>query len=128
MAGTVDLVGFATNPGIWGIPLDESDSLNLESIEVVVRPEFKQYMMDRVNTARAFAVAAPEREVTVSGDIVGTTGNLLAATFKAAIVLTNVVAYHSATGGLYADEFTYRFGRDRWKNFSAKLTSKPGIA
>lgn len=110
----VNLVGFQR-----GVELDET-ALNIETFDVTTRPEYKEFLKDKVGEKRGFAVAQPEQEITVVGEISGGTG-LMAGTFAAAQTLANDVDYFGMVdGAIFMDEATVSQGREAWKNLNWK--------
>jgi hypothetical protein len=118
----VNLSGF-----VRGIPSDET-ALNIRSFRVVVEPEFKEYLNDRVNEARGFAVGAPMRTVTMEGEISANSGGVMSASFTSAFAPANTVNYFgAAAGGLYLDRGEVGLARDGWKDLTAEFSSRAGI-
>lgn len=104
----------------FGVPAAET-GVNVESIEFTVKPEFKEYLMNRQNEKIGYAIADPETEITVQGEISGTTG-LMAATFASTITLANDVTEFGSTGAIKLDEATVTISRNGWKKVSMKLS------
>src|SRR4051812_26750622 len=89
-----------------GIELDEV-GVNIERLEIRIAPEWKEKLPDRNNQSRGFAQPAlPSREITLNGEISGTTG-VMAMAFGTPLVLLNDIDYFgTTTGDIYGDEAT----------------------
>jgi len=124
MPGTVTLVGLSGHQR--GVAQDEQ-GINIESIETVTRPEFKDYLLDRTGHKQGFGAGDPEQEITVKGEIKGAAG-LPVATFYVAVALANSLNYYGAAGGVYLDEATITEEREGWKKGSWKLSRNKNIA
>lgn len=117
----------------WGVLNDEA-GINVEEHNADVAPEFKEFLFNKVNQKRAFAVAPPEANITIRGETLGSTG-LVAATFIATSAVANSYAYGgitvTATSWVpYPDSITVQSRRDGWKNLEIKLSANeliPGV-
>lgn len=111
----------------WGIETTET-GVNVESHEVTYRPEQKEYLRDIKGTKIGFAVDEPEAEISISGEVSGSSG-LMAAGFTSAVTVNNDTSdFGVNAGGVYMDEVTLTQGRQAWKAFSARYTKNKGIS
>lgn len=122
MATLVNLSGFQ-----YGVAADET-SLNIEAFNSNIAPQFKEYLPDKANANRGFAVGPTRREITLNGELSAATLGVLAFTFSTACTLANSSTYYSATGGIYMDSAAVSESRAGWKSLSLTLSSDPGIA
>lgn len=116
----VNLTGFQR-----GVELDEA-AMNIESIEITVKPEFIDGLVGKDGHVRGEGRGAAESEITLKGEISGLTG-VMAATFYAEATVANDVDYFGATGDVYFNEATVTQEREGWKSVSIKGQRKPGI-
>ena len=127
-AGTVSIVPNASTY-VWGVSAAEA-GINIESIDLDYKPEFKNFLMSRQNEKIAFAVASPEVEVSIQGEISGSTG-LMAATFIAVTVLGNSIDYFGVAianaWSIFLDGATVSMKRDGWKSVNWKGSGNKGI-
>lgn len=118
----INLSGFAR-----GVTSDET-SVNIESFEVTVEPEYKEILPNKTNEARGVAVGAMKKTVTMSGEIGGASG-IMAASATSSFSPANSTSYFGAPStGLYLDTATVTENRADWKKFTATLTAYAGIA
>jgi len=117
----VNLTGWA-----WGVGADET-GINIENFQPTVKPEFKEYAMNRQGEKIGFCVGEPATEITIDGEVTGSTG-LMAATFAAAVTLANTFALFGSAGGIYLDEASVPTTRSGWKKVSFKFSRNKGIA
>jgi hypothetical protein len=111
----------------WGVEADET-GINVESVEVAYRPEFKEFNKNKSGEKKGFAVAEPEGEISISGEVTGSTG-LMAATFAAAVTLANDHnLFGLSAGNVYLDEVTETQGREGFRAASFKFSKNKGIA
>ena len=123
--GALTLV--STGGCLRGVASEET-GINVEEVSVTIKPEFKEYLMNKTNEKIGFAVAPAELEMSVKGEISNNTG-LVAAVFGTATSIANTTAYAGApTTGKYLDEMTVVQGRAAWKNMDAKFSAAAGIA
>lgn len=107
-----------------GVELAET-GINVETFEVRYFPEWKEKLPNHQNQTIGFgAPDALSREVTIQGEISGSTG-LMAATHTTAVVPANDIADFDGEGGLYMDEATVAQGRAAWKNLNMRLSGDP---
>lgn len=105
----------------------EETGINIEEISVTVRPEFKEFLFGKTNEKRGFAVAPPEAEVSIRGEISGETG-IMAAVFGTATAIANETDYFGVSNySFYLDEGTVTEGRAAWKNLDARFSGNDGI-
>jgi hypothetical protein len=118
----INLSGFQ-----WGVESEET-GINIRSFGVGYKPEFKEFLPDKSNSKRGFAVGDPEAEITVEGEVSGATG-LMAAGFAAAVALANDHAeFGLGAGGVYLDSADIKQERAGWRDASFKLSKNKGIA
>lgn len=118
----VNLTGFS-----YGIPADET-SINVSRFNVAVEPEFKQFMQSRINEARGFAVGAAKADVTVEGEVSGTTGIMAATVTTSGYTPANSTAFWGApTTGWYLNRGEVDQVRDNFKRMSATFSCNAGI-
>jgi len=109
-----------------GVSADET-GINVEEVSVTIKPEFKEFLMNKTNEKIGFALAPAELDISVKGEISGNTG-IMAAVFGTATTIANTTAYAGApTTGKYLDEMTVVQGRAAWKNVDAKFSAVAGI-
>lgn len=111
-----------------GVAADEG-GIGVKEFKAKVKPELKVFAFAKDGTKTGFAVAPPELEVSVSGEVKGTTG-LMAATVAASVTVANSVAYWGApTTALYMDsgEVTQNREGGSWKAMSMELSANAGI-
>lgn len=117
----VNLTGFQR-----GIASDET-GINVRQFRTVVEPEWKEFLGDKQNAARGFAVAPMKKTVNIEGEVSGSTG-VMAAVATTAFAPVNSSAYFGApTTGLYLDRGEVTEGRDAWKDVTAEFTANAGI-
>lgn len=121
----VNLTGFQ-----GGVEAEET-ALNIAEFTVRYFPEFKRKLPNRVGQTRGFAVPDKfSREVSMTGEISGTTGIMAASvTAGVAVAVANEIADYTAVGGgLYVDELTISQPREGWRSLDASLSSDPETA
>lgn len=122
MATLVNLSGFQ-----YGVELDET-SLNIEAFEVTVAPQFKEYLPDKVNNNRGFAIGQLRSEITLNGELSAASSGVLAFTFSTACTLANDVDYFGQTAGsIFLDSATISQNRAGWKSLSQNLSRDTSI-
>lgn len=112
-----------------GIENDET-ALNIRSWSVRYFPEFKRKLANKNGQSRGFAVPDKfSREINFSGEVLGTTGVLAAATVAGtAITVANDIALYTAVaGGVYLDEATESQDRDGWRSLDVRASSDPEV-
>lgn len=109
----------------WGVETEET-GINIESVSINEKPEFKEHLMARDNTKRGFAVAPIERSISIKGDR-GSSTPPFAANFFTAAVIANDATILGATGTLFLDEVTEEQNRSGWRSIDAKMSSNAGI-
>jgi hypothetical protein len=111
----------------WGVEADET-GINVENFNVTYKPEQKEYLRNKVNTKIGFAVDDVEAEITVEGEVSGSTG-LMAATFATAVTLANEEdEFGLSAGGVYLDEAAISQSRGGFRRASFKLSKNKNIA
>jgi hypothetical protein len=126
--------------GSWaaqrGVELDET-GISVRAFDCGYKPFVNERLMSNIGEPRARAVSSGfSREVTIQGEVTGTTG-LMAATVGIAITVANDVktfqptTYGTGTGPpdalLLLDEVTETQERAGWRSINARLSSDPGI-
>jgi len=118
----VNLPGFQR-----GVEQDEI-GINIKSFEAGYKPEFKEFVNNKDNQKRGFAVADVEVDITVEGEVSGSTG-LMAAGFATAVALANDTdEFGASTGDVYLDSANVKQGRDAWRDVSFKLSKNALIS
>lgn len=117
----VNLTGYQ-----WGVEADET-GINIDSFGVTYKPEQKEFLPNRQGTKIGFAVDQPEAEISVSGEVSGSTG-LMAATFSAAITIANdTEEFGMSTGGIYLDDVNIDQNRTAFRKATFKLSKNKSI-
>jgi hypothetical protein len=123
--GSVTLVGLSGYQ--WGVEAEET-GINIESYEITYRPEFKEFNKNKSGEKKGFAVGDSEAEITIAGEVSGSTG-LMAATFASATTIANDAAlFGLSAGGVYLDEVTESQSREGFRSVSFKFTKTKGVA
>lgn len=124
----ITLVG-VSSPTQRGNELAET-GINLESFTCRYFLEFKEKLKNYQGQAVGFAIPDKlSREVSVKGEVTGTTG-IMATAFATAITFANDVGTFgtSNTGGFYLDEITETQTREGWRSIDGKWSSDPLIS
>lgn len=122
MAATlVSLSGFTR-----GIASDET-GINIESLDINSRPEFKDFLNGKDGMVRGFAVGDIMSEITISGEVSGTTGVMLVAVGTAFVPTNSVDNFTQTAGGCYPDSVDLTQSRDGFKRISAKFTRNKNV-
>jgi hypothetical protein len=121
----ITLVGL---PGAQrGVEFDEV-GINIKTFEPAYKPEFKEFMQNKTNEKCGFAVAETEVEITVEGEVIGSTG-LMAAGFTTAVTLANDTdEFGASAGGIYMDSANVKQARDGWRDVSFKFSKNALIS
>lgn len=110
----------------WGVEADET-SVNIESYSVTYKPEQKEFGRNKSGTKIGFAADDPEAEITIEGEVTGSTG-LLAASFTTAVTVANDHAdFGLSAGTIFLDEANPSQSRDGFRRISAKLSKNKNI-
>jgi hypothetical protein len=125
MAAT-DITYINTTAFKFGVNADET-AINIESIEVTTKPEFIDSLIGKDGHSRAEARGAAEQEITLKGEVGGSTG-IMAATFYAAVTIANSTTYYGGSGVALLNEAAITEERQGWKKGTWKLQRKAGIA
>ena len=98
MASTITLVNLT---GILpGVQADET-GINIKSFKAKIEPEIRKVLEGCKGLARGFYVGPMKLNVTIDGEVMGSTG-VMAATATTALTIANSTAYFGApTTGLY---------------------------
>ncbi len=116
MATLISLSGFQ-----YGITADET-AINIESISINSKPEFKKTVTNKSGTVLGFAVGEPMAEITVTGETTGTNGIVAAVATSAYVLANSVDQFGQTTGGCYADSLTITSNRDAFRQLSITFT------
>lgn len=111
-----------------GVAADET-GIAIEEFNCKVKPELKVFAFAKTGLKTGFAVGPMELEVSLTGEVTGSTG-IMAATASAATTIANSTAYFGApTTGLYLDSAEVKQNRDggAWKKMSAEFSANAGI-
>lgn len=115
--------------GAYGIAADET-ALNIEAFEVKCSPSFRELLGDRVNNPKAWAIGASMQNITLSGEISGSTGPM-AFTFTTACTLANMTSlgtiFGISAGDVLLEEATVSQARAGWKSLSQSLRRDVGV-
>lgn len=116
---TVTVVGGTSLPQ-WGVAMDES-GINIESFKSSVKPQFIETLGNKQNVTRSVAYAPMELEVTMSGEILGSSlTGVMATVVGTAFVPANSSTYFGApTTGLYFEGGDVTEGRNSWKKLDS---------
>lgn len=120
----VNLSGFAA-----GVTADET-GINVEEFKTTVEPEFRNVVPGKTGEGRGFVVAAMKKNVSISGEVSGSTG-VMAAVAATAFAPANSSAYFGAPStGLYLTKGEVTESRDggALKKMSAEFEALAGIA
>jgi hypothetical protein len=111
----------------------EETGVNIGSVSCRYFPEFKRKLPNYKGQTTAWAVPDKfSREISLSGEVSGSTG-VMAATLTTAITLANdvgtflAVSAGSNAGGVYMDEVTESQTREGWRSIDMRLSSDPLI-
>jgi len=122
MAATlVSLSGFTR-----GISSDES-GINIESLDVSSRPEFKDFVNGKDGLVRGFAVGDVMSEITISGEVLSTAGIMNIAIGTAFVPTNSVNNFGQSAGGCYPDSVSLTQSRDGFKKVSAQFTRNANV-
>lgn len=122
----ITIIGVAGADFQRGIADDES-GINIEEITCDVKPEYREDLKDKVNVRIATAVAPPEVEVSIKGEISDATA-FPATDFVTPATIANTTAYMGATGyDYFATNLNVTQGRAAWFNMTQKLIGSSGL-
>lgn len=110
----------------WGIASDEL-GINVRSFHAAIKPQFIESLGNKQNITVVDAYAPMELDLSIEGEINGTTG-VNASVIGTAFVPVNSFAYNGApTTGCYLQGADIKQGRNEWKNGTWTYRAKAGI-
>jgi len=121
MATLVNLSGFQR-----GVEADET-GINIDTYEVVSRPEFRDDLPDKSGEVRGFAVGQTMSEITITGEVSGGTGIMAVVSSTAATIANDVNQFGQTVGGSYAVEFTQSQSRDGFRRVNVRFQRYAGV-
>jgi hypothetical protein len=122
------LIIYGNWAGQRGVELDET-GISVRSFEVRYFPFVNEKLMSNVGEPRARAISDKfSREVTVAGEVTGTTGIMAFTLGTQCTVANDVDDFGDGSGDLLLDEATVSQERANWRSVSAKLSSDPGVS
>jgi len=119
----INLTGFQA-----GVAADET-GINIKTFKTTVEPEFNNILAGKSGTARGKGVGDMKKNVSLDGEVSGSTG-VMAATATAAFTPANSSSYFGApTTGLYLTKGEVTESRENgaWKEMSAEFEAYAGI-
>lgn len=122
----ITLVGSAADY-FRGVTSDES-GMNIEEIATTVKPEFKEFLMNKTNEKIGFAVAPAELDISIKGEV-SDPASLPGTDFATAATLANTVEYMGAAGyDIFCDEGTFTENRSAWFVVDQKFSGNAGVS
>jgi hypothetical protein len=119
----VNLTGYKN-----GVQADET-GIAIKEFKLKVQPELKVFAYAKDGTATGFGLAPNKGEVSLSGEVKGSTG-IMAATASTATTFANSVSFFGApTTGFYLDSADVTANREggAWMEMSAEFSAYAGI-
>jgi hypothetical protein len=96
--------------------------------EVRYSPEINERIHDNVGETRGRAISAKfSREVTIEGEVLGSTGVMAYALAAACVPANDCNVFGDGTGTLFLDDATESQSRADWRKVTVKLSSNPGL-
>jgi hypothetical protein len=120
----INLSGF-----LPGVAADET-AINVKTFKTVVEPEFRNVIPGKNGAGRGFVCAPMKKNVTIDGEVTGSTG-VMAAVIGTAFTPANSSAYFGApTTGLYLLKGEVEESREQGEcaKMSAEFEALAGIA
>lgn len=109
----------------FGVSADET-GINVREFRCTVEPEYIEHLPNKVNEVRGSAIGAMKLTLSISGEILLTTG-IMAATATAAVTVANSKTYFGApTTGLTLTRGEVTESRDGWKDVSVDFEAFAG--
>lgn len=112
-----------------GVASDET-GINIKSFKCAIKPEFRKLVAGKYGPARGIVIAPMMLTVTITGEVLGSTG-IMAAVTGTAYSASNSTAYFSApTTGLYlvSAEVDNEREEGALRSMSAELEAYAGVA
>lgn len=111
-----------------GVELAEP-GIGVRRFEVNYFPEVDEFHQNNLGeTDGAVISTSPSRDITIEGEVTGTTGHM-SDTFTAAIaIVANDVTTFGGAGGIYLKRARETQERASWRDVSLEFKSRPGLA
>lgn len=110
----------------YGVPEDET-GIQIDNFEQAFRFRKKEEVLNRTGGTRGVVYVDPRAEISLDGEVDGTTG-IMTAALGAAITLANLLDGHGITAGnVYVDEVTRTLNRDALSRIAMSATRYPLI-
>lgn len=110
----------------YGVELDET-GINIQRYSASSKPEFKDYVHNKGGNKRGFAGGDIETDITINGQVSGSTGIMAATAFTALTIANDVDQFGQTEGGIYVDEFSQEQSFNGFRQVSVKASRKAGI-
>lgn len=121
MGTLVNLSGFQ-----HGVELDET-GINISSFNLSVAPHDRQYVNDKNGDPRGYWEGNLRRDISLAGEVTGSTG-VMAAAFGAAVTLANATtAFGATTGTVTLMDAQITQERDGFRSLNMNLRADSGI-
>lgn len=113
----------------YGIETAET-AIEVQSFDVNVEPQKKEYYVARSGENKGFVVVAPRLSITMAGYITAATGGFWDYVFTTAITLGNDKTYFGVggAGGVYLDSGSITQAAEDLKRISLNFSLDAGIA
>lgn len=114
--------------GQRGVELDET-GISVRAVDVIYKPFVNERLLSNVGEPRARAISDKfSREVTVAGEVTGTTGIMALTLGTQCTIVNDVDDFGSGEGDLLLDEATVNQERANWRSVTVKMSSDPGVS
>lgn len=105
--------------------------IGVRSFVVRYFPEVNEFHQDNFGESDGKVVSSlASREITIDGEVTGSTTGRMIDTFTAAIttIANDKAQFGSPTGGIYLQEATESQSRAEWRSVNLRYESRPGLA
>ena len=111
-----------------GVELAEP-GISVKSFEVDYFPEVDEFLQNNLGeTSGGVVSTTPSRDITIIGEVTGTTGHMSDTFIAAVTIITNDLTTFGGSGGVYLKRARERQERASWRDVTLDFKSRPGLA
>lgn len=111
-----------------GVELAEP-GISVKRFDVDYFPEVDEFLQNNLGESSGAVVSTtPSRDITIEGEVTGTTGHMADVFTAAVTTIANDVATFGGSGGIYLKRARETQERASWRAVTLDFKSRPGLA